>query len=133
MCLLNENVSTKRNLLKCYNPLYQMSIDWKCAYWPKKCQLNENVPIDRKDVYWQKMCILNENVSIDWKCVYPIKMYLLIENVLTKWKCANWSKYAYKMKMCLLIEKVPIENEKLQMFSVFTCICGINLCSHVVQ
>ena len=36
------------------------------------------------------------------------------------------------MKMCLLTENVPIENEKSQMFSVFKCIRGINLCSHVM-
>ena len=38
------------------------------------------------------------------------------------------------MKICLLSENVPIEKKKKensQLFSVFKCICDINLCSHM--
>ena len=42
-CLLVENVSIKRCLLKCHNLSYwifkKMSIDRKDAYWPKRCLL----------------------------------------------------------------------------------------------
>ena len=55
MCLLNENVSIKRNL----------SIDQKGACWTKMCLLTENVPIEWRCAYWMKMCLLIENVCIE--------------------------------------------------------------------
>ena len=53
----------------------------KGAYWPKKCLLNEKVPVDYKKY------LLNENVSIDCKCAYWMKMCLLTEKMpVEKWK-----------------------------------------------
>ena len=65
-------------LLKGHNPsnlIYQnMPIEMskpfifdilKSAYWPKKCLLNEKVPIGRKCVYWMKMYLLTEKGSIE--------------------------------------------------------------------
>ena len=43
-------------------------------------------------------------------------------------------KGAYWPKICLLAENVPIKkNKKSQLFSVFKCICDINLFSYVAQ
>ena len=85
MCLLNKNVtidrkcaywpknvSSKRCLLKWHNPSYQIY---------QKFLLTENVPIDQKDVCWMNKCLLIKNEPISRKCVYWMKKKCLPKHV----------------------------------------------------
>ena len=90
----------------------------KSAYWEKMCILNE------KFVYWSERCLLGGKVPTK-RCLlkYHNSSYWIYKKVSIDRKDAYWQKmclpkgvywkvttiYIGYTKMCLLIEKMPID------------------------
>ena len=125
-CLLGENVPMEWKICLLIG---NVLIGRKGACWPEKCTpKGVYLKVITLHIGYTKKCLWIEKESIGWKCAYQ-KLFIKMSQpfILDIPKGAYWS------KMCLLIEKVPIENENSQIFDIFKYIRGINLCSHMAQ